>query len=425
MISHKYIVVLLLFFSDLIYSQQPESSGTITLENAYTYAIKNYPLIKDGPLIEMIEEASLSIIAKNKLPRLSLNGVGQIQSENIELSLGANDLNAPLETFNTYLSMEYDLYDGGLKKAQKEQQRAASNVDRSLLEVQLNATKERVNNLLFGILLSRKQKLILETSIENLDADIQSRKSGYNNGTVLQSEVYKLEVRKLELTSDLFSAIGDLNAYTAMLSQLLGVEVNDETVFIIPQFSFGEDAIAITRPELEFYGNRRTLYAVQVNSLNAALRPKISFFAQGGVGNPNPLNFSDFSTSPYALGGVKLAWTFTNFGKRKKEKQLLDLQKEQILVDEREFIFNTQNTANEYRAKIDAIKKQIKNDREIYLLQQEILSQSRVQLDNGVIKSNDYLTEVNAAINAAQQLEFKKIQLQQYTIKYLTLLGQL
>ncbi|MGB5817933.1 MAG: TolC family protein [Saonia sp.] len=404
---------------------QERTSQKVTLLQVYTYAQQNYPLIQDTGLINELEKVNLEVIKRSALPKIDLNGLGQLQSENIQLDLGTQAIEGPLETYNAYLSAEYDLYDGGKKRAEKNIQRASSSVERKSLDVALRSLKDRVNTLLFALSLSKKQQRIFQTSKEDLDVDIETLRSGYDNGTVLESEVSKLMVRQLELTSDIIKLQGDINSYAAMLEQLTGKTFPADVQFEMPVMPKNFITDEITRPEQALFDSQKSLFAARETSIAASLRPKVALFAQGGIGNPNPLNFSDFDDSPYALGGVKLSWNFLDFGKGKKERELLRIQQEQIEVDRDIFLFDIQSQSKEYLAKIKALEEQIANDAAIVGLQQEILEQSKVQLDNGVINSSEYVTQINTAINAEQQLEFNRIQLQQFTIEYLTLIGQL
>ncbi len=404
---------------------QTAPSPTLTLREVYQLAEQNYPLIKDAAFIDKIEDVSLESIQRSGLPQISLNGVGQVQSENITIPLGENVLEAPTETYNLYVGVNYDLYDGGAKKAQRNIETASANVERKSLDVQLRRTKERVNNLVFAISLARKQKQILQTSRDDLDTNIATLQAGYENGVVLESEVAKLKVRQLELASEIIKTDGNIDTYFALLGQLTGRvfprDIQIDMPKEYPPFQLNE----VSRPEQELFNNQKRLFEAQESSISARTRPKISLFAQGGIGYPNPLNFADFSTAPYGLGGIKLNWNLIDFGKGNLDKQRLQLQQEQVEVDRELFLFDVNSEAKEYQEKIATLEAQIENDETIVQFQQEILDQSQVQLDNGVINSNDYVTQVNATINAEQQLEFNRIQLEQTIIDYLTLLGQL
>ena len=423
MTSVKIMTGICLVLSALTAVGQTAPSPTLTLQEVYQLAEQNYPLIKDAAIIDKIEEVSLESIRRSGFPQISLNGVGQVQSENISLNLGETSIEAPTEIYNVYMGINYDLYDGGIKKAQKNIETAAANVERKSLDVQMRRTKERANKLLFAILLSRKQKQILQTSEKGLDTNIATLQASYENGVVLGSEVSKLKVRQLELASEIIKTEGNIDTYFVLLEQLTGQAFPQDVQIEMPDPSFQSDEVS--RPEQALFDNQKLLFEAQESSIAARTRPKISLFAQGGVGYPNPLNFADFSTAPYGLGGVKLNWNLLDFGKGNQDRQRLQLQQEQVEVDRELFLFDIDSEAKEYQEKITTLEAQIENDETIVQLQQEILDQSQVQLDNGVINSNDYVTQVNATINAEQQLEFNRIQLQQTIIDYLTLLGQL
>ncbi len=419
----NFCFISILIWTALVKAQLAPNS-TLSLESAYGMAQKNYPLIKDIGLIDNIEQLNLEVIRKRGLPKVSLNGTAQAQTENIVLPIGTNPLEAPLETWNAYLGVDYDVYDGGLKKAQKAIEMASAQVERTSIKVQQRSLKDRVNILFFAIELARQQVKILETSKDDLNINIASLQAGLENGTVLESEVSKLKVRQLELISDSIGIEADIEVYFKLLEQLTGTTLPRDVKFLLPLHGI-QEVEEINRPEQELFDNQKVLFGAQEASITAKTLPKISLFAQGGVGNPNPLNFSDFNTATYALGGVRLKWDFIDFGKGKKERESLRLRQEQVEVDRELFLFDIESESEEYQQKIKSLEIQLANSENIVAIQNEILEQSKVQLDNGVISSNDHVIQLNASINARQLLQFQKIQLQQTIINYLTLTGQL
>ncbi len=416
----NFFITFLLFVS----SHSQLTSRNIALEELYLAANTHYPLIKDAALIDNIEAVNLAVIKRDALPKVSLEGRGQVQSENISLPLGNTVLEAPLETWSTSVNIDYTLYNGGLTRAKKGIETASANVNRNALAVQLRTLKDQINTLIFAISLSRKQKQILENSRNDLMTNIKTLQSAYDNGIALESEVATLKVRELELTSDIVAVAADIDTYFILLEQLTGKTLPKDVQFEVPNSNVLDNR-DIQRPENALFDSQKSFYAAQEASIAANTLPKISVFAQGGIGDPNPLNFSDFSTTTFALGGIRLNWNFLDFGKGKKEKQRLKVQSEQIEVDKEVFLFDITSKSQEFQEKIRAAQLQIANKTNILALQKSILSQTKVQLDNGVIKANDYVTQLNATLNAEQELEFNKTQLQQLQIEYLTLLGQL
>lgn len=393
-------------------------------------AQRNYPLIKDESLLEQIAETNTSILTKKRLPTIDLIGVGQVQSENV--SIGGGDPNStlnidvPLESYRTYLDLNFNLFDGGLTKADKKIEESQLMVNKQSLEVSLRNLEDQVNNLFLNILLLKQQKGLLKISKNDITTNIEILQAGFSNGTVLESELSKLKVRKIELESEEIGIQGDINAFLDVLSKLIGTILTDGTDLTLPESVFKlQNNSDISRPEQQLFNYQTELLETQKERISASRLPKLSLFAQGGIGYPNPLNFADVSTTTYGLGGLKLNWNLFDWGIAKKEKTKIDIQKQQITVDRAVFEFDIQKRENEYLEKIDALEAQIQKDEEIVGLQSEILKQSSVQLKEGVINSNDYVIQVNAELAARQELELHSVQKQKLQIEYLTLFGKL
>lgn len=403
--------------------------ATLNLAEAYVLAENHYPLIKGGPLLESISETSLQILNRRRLPTLSLVGLGQIQSENLQIG-GENpsspiNIDVPLESYRGYLDLNLNLFDGGLIKATKQAEETKLLVDQQALKVSLRNLKDQVNNLFLNILLLRQQRNLLRISEENIETSIAMMQSGLDNGTVLESELSKLKVRKIELESEGIALEGNIGATLELLSKLLGKPLTDQTELQLPDALFEQYDFDISRPEQQFFEYRSEFLEAQKGKIDAGRMPKLSLFAQGGIGYPNPLNFSDISTATYGLGGLRLNWKIFDWGIAKREKEQIELQKEQISVDREVFEFNIDQQQESFRNKLDAVAEQIEKDKEIVALQSEILKQSSVQLQEGVINSNDYLIQVNAELSARQQMELHLVQKQKLQIEYLTLFGKL
>jgi len=425
--SRKYpwLLVVLLLTSAFIWSQRE----ILSLEEAYVTVENNYPLIKDSRLIEKISETNLTLLKKKRLPTVNLVGTAQIQSENV--GIGSNDpsspinIDVPLESYRGYLDLNYDLFDGGLTKANKEAEKLQLEVNQQALRVSLRTLKDQVNVLFLNILLLKQQKNLLIISKEDIISNIQLLQAGFDNGTVLESELAKLKVRKIELESEEIDVEGNIAANLEVFSKLLGVSLTKTTQLVLPNSLFDEANISISRPELQLFDYQSDFLEAQKAKINAGRLPKLSLFAQGGVGYPNPLNFADVSTSTYALGGLRLNWNLFDWGIAKKEKSKINLQKEQLVVDQEVFEFDITKQEDDFMQRLKSLDLQIKKDEEIVALRSEIQKQSSVQLQEGVINSSDYLIQVNAELSAKQQLELHYIQKQKLQIEYLTLFGKL
>jgi len=424
------IVLLLFTVAPLTYSTVfSQEKNVLKLEEAYRLARLNYPISNDRILIDEISALNIELIKRNRLPSISLNAQGTLQSDNIKI--GSDDpafpinIEGPLDTYKAYLGLNFDLYDGGFAASQKKIEEARNLANQQLLKVDLNTLKDRINLLFFNIELAREQKKHLETFLNDIETNQKTVDSKVKNGVALKSELNKLKVRRLELLSEMERLDGDIKAFITIMKKLTGSEIQDDVMLKFPSlFSFQED-IEISRPEQELYNARQEVLRAQNGLTNAGLKPRLSVFGEGGVGNPNPINFSDTETSIYGLVGIKLSWSFLDWGKGKKEKERIGLQVKQIEVDRMTFEFEIHSRKGEFIQRMEALKKQIRNDLEIVELQAEIAEQANTQLQNGVINSSEYLEQVNADLRYRQQLKLHEIQLEQVKVEYLTLFGNL
>lgn len=82
-----------------------------------------------------------------------------------------------------------------------------------------------------------------------------------------------------------------------------------------------------------------------------------------------------------------------------------------IGAQEESFTKNISIAAQKNLSEIDKLQELIKLDHEIIALRKKVTQQLSSQLDNGVVTSSEYLTELNAEHQAALTLELHKIQL--------------
>ena len=256
----------------------------LNLEEAYTLAQANYPLIKDAGLLESISELNLKVLNRKRLPTLDLVGVGQVQSENISIGDGTPNspinIDAPLETYRSYLDLNYQLFDGGLTKAKKKLESSQLLVEQQALKVDLRQLKNQVNTLFLNILLLKQQKDLLQLSKNDISTNLQVLKAGFDSGTVLETEISKLRVRLIELESEEIGIKGNIDAYLEVLSKLLGRQLSNSTALILPQSLISTVSNQeIARPEQQLFEYRSNLLETQKAQIDANRLPKLSLFA--------------------------------------------------------------------------------------------------------------------------------------------------
>ena len=101
----------------------------------------------------------------------------------------------------------------------------------------------------------------------------------------------------------------------------------------------------------------------------------------------------------------------------KKDKQLLHINQDFIDIQKQTFLFNTQLLLAQQQTEFAKLKLLIATDDEIIALRESIKTTANAQLENGTITAIDYVTYINAADQAKQNLLIHKMQLlmTQYT----------
>ena len=398
-------------------------TDTLTLEQCYTLARNNYPLIHQRELIDQSAGYSIENASKAYLPQVTLYGSATYQSDvpHIPFELPGNP--APLipkDQYKVYAELSQVIYDGGATALKKEGQTTESLVKQQGLEVELYKLHERINQLYFGILLIDEQ--IRQTGLYRKDLELGLRKTSaaIDNGIALQSSADVLRVEILKLQQRLIELSSMRKAYVDMLGWMTGTTPDENTVLITPA-----DITVSTelhRPELAWFDAQLQSLSLQNEQLQVQNRPKISFFLQGGIGRP-ALNFFDDQLTGYYLGGLKVAWPLAGYYVNKNEQALIDLRRQDVGVQLETFRFNTMLQSKKENEEIRKLEGLLATDDEIIQLRMSIKQSALNQLENGVMTSSDYLREANAEDTARQNKILHDIQLRMARYTLQTTLG--
>jgi outer membrane protein TolC len=114
----------------------------------------------------------------------------------------------------------------------------------------------------------------------------------------------------------------------------------------------------------------------------------------------------------FYIVGLKLKWNVFDWNANKKERQSLLISKEIIDSEKEVFELTTSIKLNEYEADINKITTMIDSDSDIIALRKEVLSATESQLQNGVITTSVYITELTNLYEDENRLITHKIQLE-------------
>ena len=98
----------------------------------------------------------------------------------------------------------------------------------------------------------------------------------------------------------------------------------------------------------------------------------------------------------YYISGVRLNWSLSGLYTKKKEKELVKVNKQIIDIQQETFLLNTNTQLKQQQSDIDKLQQLVSTDDAIIDLRHQVTEAARAQLENAVITANDYLREVNA-----------------------------
>jgi outer membrane protein TolC len=423
MVKNKNLLLLLIFLPGLLAAQELRQ---LNLQQAYELSLKNYPAIKQKDLVKQTADINIDNLRKGFLPQLSVNAQASYQSDvtKVPLSLPGFSIETPSkDQYKVVADVSQLIYDGGVTKEQKTLQVLNASVEDQKVEVELYKVKERINQLYLGVLYLDEQlkqvdliKADIQSGMKRVEAQVNNGVSFKSNLNMLKAELLKADQRAIEIKTS-------RKGLTDALALFIGQNLPDEVQLQKPEstpVAIGEE---ITRPELKLYSDQQKLIGQQDKLITAKNLPKANLFVQGGYGRPG-LNMLKNDFDFYYIGGVRLNWSLGGLYTKKKEKELVEVNKKLVDIQKETFLLNTNTQLKQQQAEIDKLLKLVESDYEIITLRASVKDASKAQLENGVITANDYLKEINAEDQARQSLITHQVQLLQAQINYKTISGK-
>ncbi|MGB3197775.1 MAG: TolC family protein [Saprospiraceae bacterium] len=391
----------------IAFSQQVTS---LTIDSCFEMAKRNFPLVKQYALIEKSKSYSIDNANKSYLPQFNIGGQATYQSEvtHIPISLpNVKIAELSKDQYKLYGEISQAVTDLFTTKDYRELISANAEIEGQKIEVELYKLKERISNLFFGILLIDAQIQQTELLKKDIQSGIDKVSVAIAYGTALKSSADNLKAELLKANQRTIELKSNRSGYAAMLSYFIDQTV-DETTFLIkpsPQII----SSTINRPELKLFDLQKRTFEVQNKLIKAKNLPRLNLFLQGGLGRP-ALNMLSNDVNLYYLAGLRLNWNLAGLYTYKNEKQILSLNQKGLDIQKEIFLFNTNVILHQQNSEVSKMQELIETDNSIITLRESIKNKTKVQLENGTATSTDYLIDVNAQDQAAQNLILHQIQ---------------
>lgn len=402
-----------------------QTLDTLSLKYAYKLATDNYPLVKQRELLTNASKLKSGNFKAGYYPQIALNGQASYQSQVTELPIVIPHVTIPSlykDQYKAAFDVNQLIFDGGSvnKQIALEDKTLASN--EQSLEVQLYTLKNRVNQLFFNILLSQNNIKILELQKDDIKENLIKVESGIKNGVNYPANADVLNAEIINTDEQIIEINAGYNASLKMLSDLIGKTLNEDTKLIMPEYNNVLTDVENKRPELNFYDLQKSMIDVNKSLLSIQHIPKVYGFGEAGYGRPG-YNFLSNQFDTFWEVGIKLSWNFWDWNQIYNQKKVLDIQKDIITSQKETFDKDLKISVKNDIENIAKYSELISKDEEVIKLRESVVNSSKSQLENQIITSTDYITELNALTQAKLNLDAHKLQLLFAKLNYITNLG--
>jgi outer membrane protein TolC len=375
------------------------SQNSISLDSCISWSKKNYPLIKQNEVTLQQSEQNEKGIRENWLPKLSFMGQATYNTEVVQFNFPGMDLKFPHDAYLTSLSLEQTIIDGGQTKSQHNVEKLNTELTIQQNEVELYKLVERVNQLYVNVLLGRENLHILELYKEDLSNRATNMKAGVDNGLVLSSSLDELEAEILKTDQNIIESTYQLEALYKTMTLYIGQPVDKNTTLTETPIGGNAARIEVQRPELKIFDLQSKLLDAHFKQINVNAIPRVTVGAAGNYGRPGP-NFINQELRFFGSANLTLRWNISSLYGLKRERTKVELNKSLVEIQRDAFLFNIEASLNTQTAQLSALAQMIEKDDVIIEKRHNVTSTATAQMENGKITVVNYLSQLNAELQA-------------------------
>jgi outer membrane protein TolC len=409
---------------------QAPARDTLRLSALQSAAVQRDPRQRELALLASQTQLRIKNIESQRLPVFSLEGQGQYQSDvvtiPIQLPDGQKPPLPPHDTYDLHVDAQQSLLDPTLasRRADTRAQLAASEAH---VRTQFYALRQSVNDAYFSALLFGTQSAELTAAITDLEARLRAAEQRERAGSALPSEANMLRAELLRRRQDRAELDANRQAALVVLGDLTGRVVDTSAALEMPLENStaglaGGDTAPHSRPEYQEFAAMRDRLATQQAVIAAGEKPRLSAFARTGYGKPG-LNMLSNTFDAYWLAGLRVQWAPWNWGSTAREREALQLQRDIVASDEAAFGEGLRRAVESDRTNVARLSAALDTDDQIVALREQVVHETGLRLDEGVVTAADYVARQSDALAARLARAAHRVQLSQARAHYLTTLG--
>ncbi len=394
----------------------------VTLDSCISWAKQNYPLIKQNGLLAQYSATNIQSINENWLPKLSFLAKATYNTEVVAFNFPGMNVSFPHDAYVANVSLDQTLFDGGQTSQQKKIEHLNADYEIQKNEVEMYKLVDRISQLYINILLSRENLKILNIYKNDLDNKQTNLTASLKNGLALQSNLDELEAEELKTDQSISEAQENLKSLYQTLTTYIVVPVNDETEFTTTPLGGVSQGDDIVRPELKMLTLQQELLDSRFKLTNKLALPRISFGLGANYGRPGP-NFINQDLRFFGDANITVRWNISSLYGLNKENKKFNLNQQMVDVQREVFLLNIKNSLSTQTAQINSLQEMISKDKIIIEKRHNVTVTASSQLENGKITVTDYLTQLNAEMQATLNQKVHEIKLMNAMTTYNTTKG--
>ncbi|MDX1586122.1 MAG: TolC family protein, partial [Balneolaceae bacterium] len=348
------------------------AQDSLTLSYCYQKAYENYPLAEIIDLQQRITEWNVRIARGSYYPDISIGAEATYQSEvpGFTVPGGGGISGISKDQYEVSLSFRQNIYSGGRVGIAQNLEEARGEKETRSLEVEMHKIREQIDQVYFGILLSRQQEEIIDLTIKELNERLAAVRSKVKNGILLPAHQKVLEAERIKARQERSSAIARINTGYQMLGELIGEPLEPGTGLSIPDYDMPPEQMHPNRPELEFYESVSRVLLQRKNLEESAKWPSLSAFGRAAYGRPG-FNFLEDEFQDYYLVGLQLQWNLRDFLNAGHRSEAIQIEMRKTEQQREAFELQLRNRLNQISDSIMPLKSDLKSDSEIFRLREE------------------------------------------------------
>jgi len=407
-----------------------QTPDTLRLADLQAAALRRDPREIQAALLEQQSRLRAENIRADRHPTLTVEGVAQYQSDVTRFALSLPGVSVPTPPHDTYdarIVGQQRIYDP-TRAPRLAVENAQLVLSRASLGTTLYVNRQSVNDAFFTALRSQAQLAELETSITDLEAQLNVAAARVREGAALPSEEMTIRAELLRRRQVVAESRATQRAAIDILEDLTATRMDSGATLGEPDVAAAVararaalDSIR-TRPEFAQFSAARSLLSLQEDARAAQDKPRISLFGRIGYGRPG-LNALNTTFDSYWLGGVQAQWSPWTWGTSDREREALRVQRQVVDADEAAFAAGIRRAVTQDVASLDRLATALTADDEIIQLRERILLETRARYREGVINSAEFVDRQTDVLSARITRALHRVELAQARAHFLTTLG--